>query len=133
MLDVIRAAKTWAALAGRDGRRQTRATTCETRHDAAGRGLAAVLSLALALPMTPAMAEDIARGEVLLTKYCASCHALGQAGPSPHPEAPAFRTLGQRYPIESLEEALAEGIMSGHPDMPEFSLTPTRSVPSSPF
>ena len=34
---------------------------------------------------------------------------------------PAFRILGQRYPIESLEEALAEGVMSGHPDMPEFS------------
>ena len=26
-----------------------------------------------------------------------------------------------RYPIESLEEALGEGIMTGHPDMPEFS------------
>ena len=26
-----------------------------------------------------------------------------------------------RYPIESLEEALGEGIMSGHPDMPEFA------------
>ena len=35
-------------------------------------------------------------------------------------DAPAFRTLGQRYPIESLEEALGEGFMSGHPDMPEF-------------
>jgi cytochrome c len=32
----------------------------------------------------------------------------------------AFRTLGKHYPIESLEEALGEGIMSGHPDMPEF-------------
>ena len=30
------------------------------------------------------------------------------------------RSLGKRYPIESLEEALGEGIMSGHPDMPEF-------------
>ena len=28
--------------------------------------------------------------------------------------------LGQRYPVESLEEALGEGILSGHPDMPEF-------------
>ena len=28
--------------------------------------------------------------------------------------------LGQRYPVESLEEALGEGFMSGHPDMPEF-------------
>jgi hypothetical protein len=31
-----------------------------------------------------------------------------------------FRTLGKRYPIEALEEALGEGIISGHPDMPEF-------------
>jgi hypothetical protein len=31
-----------------------------------------------------------------------------------------FRTLAKRYPIESLEEALGEGLISGHPDMPEF-------------
>ncbi len=43
-----------------------------------------------------------------------------RTGESTHPEAPAFRTLGKRYPIESLEEALGEGIISGHPDMPEF-------------
>ena len=35
-------------------------------------------------------------------------------------EAPAFRTLGQRYKIENLEEALAEGLINGHSDMPEF-------------
>ena len=28
--------------------------------------------------------------------------------------------LGKRYPVESLKEALGEGIISGHPDMPEF-------------
>ena len=59
-------------------------------------------------------------GEDLLTRDCAKCHAVGRTGTSPHPGAPAFRTLAQRYPIESLEEALGEGIMSGHPDMPEF-------------
>ena len=87
------------------------------------RGLAVAVALALIVAAAgrPAMADDIARGEVLLTKHCASCHALGQVGPSPHREAPAFRTLGKRYPIESLEEALAEGLMSGHPDMPEFA------------
>ena len=36
-------------------------------------------------------------------------------------KGPAFRTLGQRYPVEYLEEALGEGFMSGHPDMPEFT------------
>jgi hypothetical protein len=39
---------------------------------------------------------------------------------SRHPEAPQFRTLGKRYPIEDLEEALGQGIISGHPDMSEF-------------
>lgn len=65
--------------------------------------------------------EDLKLGEQLLTRDCASCHAVGRSGVSPHKGAPAFRTLGQRYPIESLEEALGEGIMSGHPDMPEFN------------
>jgi cytochrome c len=60
------------------------------------------------------------RGEGLLTSNCAGCHAVGRTGNSTHPEAPAFRTLGQRYPIEVLAEALAEGLSSGHPDMPEF-------------
>jgi mono/diheme cytochrome c family protein len=55
-----------------------------------------------------------------LQKNCGSCHAVGLTGASAHKEAPAFRTLAQRYPIESLEEALGEGMMSGHPDMPEF-------------
>ena len=77
--------------------------------------------LALALLLQPAVgADDIKRGEDLLKSSCASCHATGRAGDSPYRSAPAFRTLGQRYPIEALEEALGEGIMSGHPDMPEF-------------
>lgn len=60
------------------------------------------------------------RGEALLTRLCAECHAIGRTGVSPDTAAPPFRTLGQRYKIESLEEALAEGMISGHPDMPEF-------------
>jgi len=56
----------------------------------------------------------------LLVKNCASCHAVGRNGESANKLAPPFRSLGQRYPIESLEESLGEGIMSGHPDMPEF-------------
>jgi mono/diheme cytochrome c family protein len=81
--------------------------------------LAAALGLAVA--MHSAAAQDLKAGEALLTKNCGSCHAVGRSGDSPRKDAPAFRTLGQRYPIESLEEALGEGIMSGHPDMPEFT------------
>ncbi|WP_245416909.1 c-type cytochrome [Undibacter mobilis] len=66
-------------------------------------------------------AEQLKRGEDLLITYCGSCHAIGRTGDSRRPDAPPFRTLGKRYPIDSLEESLGEGIMSGHPDMPELS------------
>lgn len=84
-------------------------------------GVGLGISLVLALTLETATAADnLKRGEGLLKANCASCHAISRTGDSAHRFAPAFRTLGQRYPIESLEEALGEGIVSGHPDMPEF-------------
>jgi cytochrome c len=81
-----------------------------------------LISVGAALPQDkpPDKRALESRGEELLTKNCSRCHAVGRAGGSTHPEAPLFRTLGQRYPIEVLAEALAEGLSSGHPDMPEF-------------
>ena len=64
------------------------------------------------------------KGEVIVKKNCSRCHAIGKEGNSPHPEAPRFRTLSSRYPIEDLSESLAEGIVSGHPDMPIFVFSP---------
>jgi mono/diheme cytochrome c family protein len=64
------------------------------------------------------------KGEVLVRDNCSRCHAIGKEGNSPHPEAPPFRTLSSRYPIEDLAESLAEGIVSGHPDMPIFVFSP---------
>jgi cytochrome c len=64
------------------------------------------------------------RGEFLLATNCARCHAVGRSGTSPHPAAPPFRTLSRRYKIEGLAEALAEGLSTGHPDMPEFVFAP---------
>lgn len=78
----------------------------------------ALLLLAASAPAT--QAQDLKRGETLLNRDCSRCHAVGRTGDSPRKEAPVFRGLGKRYPIDSLEEALGEGIMSGHPDMPEF-------------
>ena len=48
-----------------------------------------------------------------LTVFCialaqtngSQCHAIGRVGDSPIPEAPPFRTLHTRYPIEDLAEA----------------------------
>lgn len=64
------------------------------------------------------------KGEVLVRKNCARCHAIGKEGDSPHKEAPPLRTLSAKYPVGDLAESLAEGIVSGHPDMPIFVFTP---------
>jgi mono/diheme cytochrome c family protein len=81
----------------------------------------ACAAVALTAVMRPVAAQDeLKRGEELLTRDCARCHAVGRTGESPHKEAVPFRALAKRYPIEQLEEALGEGLMSGHPDMPEF-------------
>ncbi len=80
---------------------------------------ALLMALGMTAAMQPADAADLKRGEALLTRACGSCHAVGR-GDSHVKDAPAFRTLGQRYPVEDLEEALGEGFMTGHPDMPEF-------------
>ena len=64
------------------------------------------------------------KGEALLTKHCVRCHAIGMTGESQHEKAPPFRQVVTRYPIDNLAEALAEGIVSGHADMPEFVFEP---------
>ena len=87
------------------------------------KAVAAALLMALGLAMAShpaAAAVDLKRGETLLARDCGSCHAVGRSGDSPDKDALALRSLGKRYPVESLEEALGEGFMSGHPDMPEF-------------
>lgn len=68
--------------------------------------------------------EFIAEGRAFALKHCGRCHALGERDLSPHPRAPPFRLVVERYPSEHLAEALAEGIVSGHPDMPVFVLRP---------
>jgi mono/diheme cytochrome c family protein len=87
-----------------------------------------VMIAALLLSVSSGFAQDISRierrGESLLSKHCSMCHAIGRLGRSSHREAPPFRTLSKRYPIESLSEALGEGLLTGHPDMPEFVFSP---------
>ena len=78
------------------------------------------------LVTTPALAMSPAeqRGKTFAINNCARCHSVDRATASPLRIAPPFRTLHLRYPIENLGEALAEGISTGHPTMPEFVLDP---------
>jgi mono/diheme cytochrome c family protein len=92
--------------------------------------LATLLSLALPVAASAAAARPAdaaageARGRALVERNCSMCHAVGKAGASPFHPAPPFRELNQRYKIDDLAEALAEGIITGHPAMPEFRFSP---------
>lgn len=69
---------------------------------------------------------NLAEGQRLAEVNCSTCHAIGESGESRHPNAPPFRELSRAYPVTALEEAFAEGILVGHPDMPEFRLEPAQ-------
>jgi mono/diheme cytochrome c family protein len=83
----------------------------------------ALLTLAL---ITPALAVSPAeqRGKLFALNNCARCHSIDRSSESPLKIAPPFRTLHEHYPVETLAEALAEGIETGHPTMPTFQLDP---------
>jgi cytochrome c553 len=88
-------------------------------HQIAAGGL--LIAIAQVCGTAPTAASNSQQGKRLALTYCARCHAVDKVSPSPLKIAPPFRTLHERYPIEMLQEALAEGIVTGHPTMPQFS------------
>jgi mono/diheme cytochrome c family protein len=64
----------------------------------------------------------VQRGLNFVRANCARCHSIDKVTESPLRIAPPFRTLHLKYPVESLQEAFAEGIRTGHQNMPEFRL-----------
>ena len=84
-------------------------------------------SVTLTGPVLAQSGSDAARAQRGLTfarVHCAHCHSIDKVTDSPLRIAPPFRDLHKRYPVETLEEAFAEGIVTGHPSMPEFRLDP---------
>jgi cytochrome c len=90
------------------------------------RVLLAVFAALLSVHTAAALSPSAQRGYLFARTNCAMCHAVGVAGDSPLAVAPPFRILHQRYPVEDLAEALAEGIVTGHPSMPQFQLDPAQ-------
>ena len=91
------------------------------------RSASIIAGLLFALSTSGANAQADAvldKGRSLLQANCARCHAIGADDQSTHKEAPPFRVVVTRYPPDNLAEALAEGLVSGHPDMPEFVFEP---------
>lgn len=83
-------------------------------------GFILVLLLGLGVKSVVAAEPNVERGKMLAQTNCAKCHSIDKVTLSPLSIAPPFRTLHEKYPVESLQEALAEGIQTGHPTMPQF-------------
>jgi len=109
-----------------------RAPLEQARYQAVGVVIAtAMLLMAGGLPVLASGAsapadEQVAQGAALAERLCARCHAIKGPGPSPVAQAPVFSKIGRQLDIDSLAEALAEGILTGHGpvEMPEFVFSP---------
>ena len=90
-------------------------------------GLASCLLLVagIASAKSPVDASSLKRGRAIAQQNCGRCHAVGAKGESANPKSPPFRFLARKYPLNNLEEALAEGIVVGHEglEMPQFRLS----------
>lgn len=82
------------------------------------------------LTALPCVARDAsaAQGQAFARQACARCHAVGRRGASPRPEAPPFRTLARRFPVDDLADILVEGVDRRHSAMPEFRLDPPNAA-----
>ncbi|MET3901224.1 cytochrome c [Devosia sp. UYZn731] len=95
---------------------------------------AVLIAAALAAPVATggfATAQDtdsVEAGHALVTMYCTDCHATEITGDSPFPTAPRFRDLHLRYDVENLSEALVEGIVTAHDEMPQFEFDPDQAA-----
>lgn len=93
------------------------------------RAFLAVTSLSLVacsqpIPEPEAVTPDIelmGQGEAMVENLCVQCHAIGAEDQSQHPDAPALRDLSKRLSLEDLRVPLTEGLITGHPDMPEWA------------
>ena len=86
--------------------------------------LVTLVLIAVSIAPASAASPSEERGKTFAIHNCARCHSVDRVTQSPLRIAPPFRTLHDRYPVETLAEALAEGIQTGHPTMPEFRLDP---------
>src|SRR5947208_6294149 len=86
--------------------------------------VAIVIAVLSTLSSAASAAESmVEQGRVLVQANCSRCHNIEKAGDSPFAPAPPFRVISRMYKATDIEEALVEGIVVGHPAMPEFEMT----------
>jgi mono/diheme cytochrome c family protein len=62
------------------------------------------------------------RGEELLSRECAMCHAVGQRRAGTQHTAPSFAEIAGRGDLARIRRILESGISAGHPAMPTIRL-----------
>ena len=65
-----------------------------------GKVVAAVPLIALVLMIGGAHGQSAERGGAFARTNCAKCHAIDKSGESPLRDAPPFRSLHKRYPVD---------------------------------
>ena len=93
---------------------------------ATGKTIRTLLFGMACLAAHPAGAQNIAKGQTIAEQLCSRCHAVALEQKSKHALAPPFPVIAQRYSVWGLQEALAEGIIVGHADMPKFVFSPSQ-------
>jgi cytochrome c len=86
-------------------------------------GTLGFLLLTISVCRASADPSQIETGRLIAEANCQRCHSITSTGDSPFVEAPPFRVIAKLYNAADLDEALVEGIVVGHPAMPEFQMT----------
>lgn len=91
----------------------------------AGRTTAIAVALLAMVAMVPAAAQSLDpesafRGRRLAETNCAPCHAIAQIDESEHPDAPPFRHMANRRPLETLPADMLGDLFLRHAVMPQF-------------
>jgi cytochrome c len=82
--------------------------------------IAASLAIMMMLGVTAQAQDPVRHGRALAQEFCAQCHAITRHGRSPHSDAPPLRNIGRSYDLDDFARVLSGGLLSGHPDMPQF-------------
>ena len=70
-----------------------------------------------------ALAANTEKGRVVAERYCLKCHT--PTTQSSDQVIPSLASFVEKWPLSHLEEALAEGILTGHDNtMPVFTFSP---------
>ncbi len=82
--------------------------------------IAAWLAVMMMLGVTAQAQDPVRHGRALAQEFCGECHAITRHGRSPHSDAPPLRSIGRSYDLDDFARVMSGGLLSGHPDMPQF-------------